>query len=310
MNIFITGASGCVGHYVIDELSKDPNNKLFLLVRDKKRVLFDPSRYTIIEDDMHNIGNHADVLADMDAVVHVATAWGDPATTQSVNFDATLKLFRLANTDKCKRIIYFSTASIVGRRNKVTPKALSEGTEYIQTKYLCYKELSTLPNYDKIVTVFPTWVFGGDDNHPFSHASSGIGSIEPWLNLFRWITIPGGFHFVHGKDIAIMVNYLLNNFISNEVILGNSYNTATDAIKEICAFYAKKIYFQISLSPVFILTLSQILGIRINSWDRYCIKHLDFHYDAYNPDRVGLKSAFPTLTAILQEYKENRLKNS
>lgn len=306
MNIFITGASGSVGHYVVEELSKNPENKLFLLVREPKRVLFDTSRHTIIEDDLTNIGKYKDIIADMDYVISIATAWGDPARTQKVNIESTLKLFNLANTDKCKKIIYFSTASIVGRHNKVTPKALSEGTEYVQSKYLCYKELPQLPNYNKIVTVFPTWVFGGDNEHPYSHASGGIGDVGKWLWIFRWITLKGGFHFVHGRDIAIMVNYLLDHDISNEVVLGSKYMTMSDAVKEICAFFGKKVYFQLELGPRFILFIVKLFGIRINSWDTYCIKHPDFHYDAYNPDRVGLQSAFPTLTSILQDFKNHR----
>ena len=39
--VFITGGSGCVGHYVIDQLLENPKLELHLMVRDPERLQFD-----------------------------------------------------------------------------------------------------------------------------------------------------------------------------------------------------------------------------------------------------------------------------
>ena len=48
------------------------------------------------------------------------------------------------------------------------------GTGYIKSKSIAYKLLSESPVKDRILTLFPTLVFGGDHYHPYSHISSGL----------------------------------------------------------------------------------------------------------------------------------------
>jgi len=42
-SIFITGASGCVGHYVVDQLKK--KYQLFLLVRNPEKLKYNPNDF-------------------------------------------------------------------------------------------------------------------------------------------------------------------------------------------------------------------------------------------------------------------------
>ncbi len=75
--VFITGASGCIGHYLVEELATD--FELYLLVRDPARLRFDPAQYkkvAILPGDMDSIADHAAILDRMDYCIHAATAWG------------------------------------------------------------------------------------------------------------------------------------------------------------------------------------------------------------------------------------------
>ncbi len=126
-NIFITGVSGCVGHYIFDLLSADPDYQFYLLVRNPQKLKFDPARYSnvrIIQDDLKNIKDHGDIIAEMDFVVHAAADWGG----NEGNYDYTLSLFKLIDPSRCRRIIYFSTASILGQDGQPRPRILGRST--------------------------------------------------------------------------------------------------------------------------------------------------------------------------------------
>ena len=116
--VFITGASGCVGHYLIESLLSKTDYELYLLVRDRRKLqlksqidLSDRPNVHIIEDSMQNIGNHRDLLRTMEFVVSTAAGWGGEEAFV-VNRDKTIELFSMLDPEVCERAIYFSTASI------------------------------------------------------------------------------------------------------------------------------------------------------------------------------------------------------
>ena len=43
--IFITGASGCIGHYVLESLIDQSEHELFLLLRDPNKLQIDITRH-------------------------------------------------------------------------------------------------------------------------------------------------------------------------------------------------------------------------------------------------------------------------
>lgn len=294
--IFITGISGCVGSYIADLILDNPEYKLFLLVSNPHKLRFNPAKYqnvTIIHDEMMNIKQHADILKEMEYVLHIAAGWG----TSEINYEYTIDLFSALDPARIKKIIYFSTASILGPDNKVNDKVGEIGTSYIRGKYNCHKKLPELPVYDKIVTLFPTWVLGGDDNHRYSHAMEGLIGARKWLWLLRFLSIDFEFHFIHAKDIALVVKYLLENEIKErELVLGNGPVTADQIILDICDYYRVKRYFKIRISPKLIKSLA---GNRISDWDKYCLDQKHFVYKVSNPQTFGITPEFPTITKIL-----------
>ncbi|MFH1684050.1 MAG: NAD(P)-dependent oxidoreductase [Candidatus Margulisiibacteriota bacterium] len=303
-NIFITGVTGCVGHYIFDLLVSNPDYQLFLLVRDPKRLKRDLSKYSnvkIIQDDLSNIKNHAEVLKQMDYVIHSAAGWGNTET----NYDYSLDLFNALDHGRVKKLIYLSTASILDSNNKPNPEVDKIGTGYIVSKYRMFKELPKLAAYDKIITLFPTWVLGGDDTHPYSHAMEGILGAIKWLWLLRFFTFDLSFHFIHAHDIALIVNHLLKNEVKDkELVLGNPLISADQLIKEICAYFNKKIYWQIKITQGFVKTMLNIFGKKISEWDKYCLEKVKFEHDVVSAKTFGLKTEKDTISGVLKNLME------
>lgn len=300
-SIFITGISGCVGHYLFEVLVKDRNCHLNLLLRNPERLKFDLDSYpnvTVINGDLRNIEKHSLLLKEMDYAVHLAAAWG----SQELNYDYTLALFNLLDPDRCKKIIYFSTASILDSDNQPLKEAGEFGTSYIRSKYLCYKKLPELRIYDRIITLFPTWVLGGDDRHPYSHASSGIMQMLRWLWIIRFFKADVNFHFIHARDLAFIVDYLLRNDVEEPTFVpGNPVVTVEEFIKKMCKHFNKKIYFQINISPLFVKSVALLLGRKLSAWDRFCLEKRHFEHKVANPQTFGIESNYENVADILRE---------
>jgi nucleoside-diphosphate-sugar epimerase len=296
--VFITGISGCVGHYLFDELSQNPEYELYLLVRNPKKLKFDYTKATIIQDKLNDIKKHAELIRQMDYVIHLAAAWG----SSELNYDYTLDLFNLLDPAQCKKVIYFSTASILNEKNQLLPEAEKLGTPYIRSKYRFYKKLPELKIYPNTITLFPTWVLGGDKNHPVSHASKGIIQARKWLWLIRFFTVEASFHFIHARDIARIVRFLLENETSEKnFVLGNKNITISRFLKETCRYFKKQVFFQIPipLTPVRILAL--LTGHRLHSWDLFCFKKRHFQHKTVNARHFGLSSDLQTVDQILKD---------
>ncbi len=307
--VFITGISGSVGHYVFDELIKDKDYQLYLLVRDPKKLKFNPAAFpnvTLVQDDLSNIEAHADLLKDMDYLVHIATGWGGGRKLYEIDYDKTLSLFNLVDPGKCKKVIYFSTASILDSNNQPMPEAEIHGIEYIQAKYRALMDIPKLKIYPKIITLFPTIIFGGDARHPFTHPSAGISEIAKWSWLLRFLKMDASFHFIHAMDIARIVDYLLHHQVSeSRYVLGNDPVTVEEAIGEICGFYKKKIFFQINLSPDLILGMAKLFGKKLLPWDRFSLEYRHFRYKTVNAASFGLPTQLQTLHQILMDYRQS-----
>ncbi|MFH1541791.1 MAG: NAD(P)-dependent oxidoreductase [bacterium] len=297
--VFITGLSGCVGHYIFDELKDNPELELYALVRSPEKLKFNPSDYPnlkIIIGDLKNITRLAETIKQMDYVIHAAAQWGG----HEGNLDYSLDLFRLLDPAQCKKVIYFSTASILDKNNQPIPEAETCGTHYIRGKYLFHRELPKLQIFPNVTTLFLTWVLGGDNKHPLPHATAGLKDIKKWLWLIRWFTIDASFHYIHAADIAKIAAYhLTHDTEKNEYVLGNPVISASEFIKQVCEFHKRKVYFQIPISLPLVQLLAKVTGKELHSWDQFCFKKRHFMHQADNAGSFGLNSALISVSQIL-----------
>lgn len=306
--IFITGASGCIGHYIAEALIQETDHELFLLVRNPDKLQVDCQArpgVTVLQADLRQIEKFADLLKTIDVAILTATAWGGPKEVFDINVAKTLQLMNLLDPAVCEQVMYFSTASILGRDNQPLKEAGQLGTDYIKTKYVCYQRLPQLAIAPKITTLFPTLVLGGDEHKPYSHLTSGIPEVVKWINLIRFLRAEGSFHFLHGRDIAQVVRHLADHPPApgdpRQVVLGNPALTVNQAIEAVCRYLGKRIYFRIPLSMWLADFLIATFRIQMAAWDRFCLSYRHFTYqNPVNPASLGLTTYCPTFSDVLK----------
>ena len=306
INIFITGASGCVGRYIVDELLPVEDYHLHLFIRDKKLVAFleGHPRVTFHQGDMSHIDDFADLLATMDYIVHVATPWGDSDYTFLINVDKTYRLFELARN--CKKIIYFSTASILGKNNQLLPEAGELGTSYIRSKYKAYGKIRGSEFSDKTVILFPTLVLGGAPDRPWSHVSGGIrsGEHKHYLKWVRFFYVDGEFHFIHAKDIATIVGQVIaQDLPSADYVMGYPSISAKRTIELLCQAFNTPMLLRVKLPVKSILFLAKLFGIKMAPWDYFCIRNPHFVYKTVTPKDFGGVDLYPTLNHLATDWR-------
>jgi nucleoside-diphosphate-sugar epimerase len=308
LRILITGASGCIGQYIAETLIKETNHELFLLVRDPRKLKIDcnyRSGINIVQGDMKYVSRLAKMLKTIDCAILTAAAWGGQQEALDVNVFKTLQLLNYLDPNICEQVIYFSTASILDRHNHLLKEGRELGTEYIRSKYEGLTRISKLPIADRITTLFPTLVLGGDANHPYSHVSSGLPGLKKWINYIRFFKADGSFHFIHAKDIAQVVFYLLKNPPSREqknwFVLGNQPTTVNQAVEEACEYLQKPILFRLNLSPWLADIFISLFRIQMAAWDRFCLEYRHFTYkNPINPATFGLPVYCPTIRDVLK----------
>lgn len=318
--ILITGASGCVGQHIADLLLRETDAELLLLLRDPAKLTAVPAdhpRVTLLVGDLRDLTPHAGAVTTATRIVHTATAWGDPERAMAVNVVALKQLLALTSPEWLEQVIVFSTASVLDRQLQLLPQALTEGTEYIQTKALCLQQLDVHPLADRIVAIFPTLVFGGrvDGSGPFptSYLTAGLAQACPWLGLARWLRADASFHFIHAADIARVCAHLAtsphqanpepNQGPVRRLVLGQPAITVNDTVRRLCRWRGLGTPpWGLSVTPWLVEALIQLLRLEVTPWDRFSIRQRHFVHEPISPpERFGLVSHAPTLEAALAD---------
>lgn len=308
MRIFITGASGCIGHYLVESLIENTEHELFLMMRNPAKLkvpVENNPKVTVLKGDMREVAQFSDLLKTMDTAILVATSWGDPKESYEINVEKTMEIMSLLDVERCQQVIYFSTASILDRDNTPLKEAGEIGTDYVRTKYICHEKLSELEICPKITTVFPTLVFGGSDTKPYSHIAGGLPEVAKYIGIIRFISADGSLHFIHAKDIADVVRHLVDNppgpNDSRELVIGNPSKTADQVVTEISQYLGKRQYFKIPLSFALANAIIKIFNIRMADWDRFCMEYRHFTYEnTVTPSSFGLQDNYPTLADVVK----------
>jgi nucleoside-diphosphate-sugar epimerase len=308
-----------VGQHIAAQLYRETDAELLLLLRDPAKLTAVPAddpRITLLVADLRDLTAHAGAIATATRLIHTATAWGDPVRARQVNVEAVKQLLAFTSPEWLEQVIYFSTASVLDRQLQLLPEALSEGTEYIQTKALCLQQLESHALAAKIVAVFPTLVFGGrvDGQGPFptSYLTAGLGEACRWLWLAKWLRADASFHFIHAADIArVCVHLATHPHQANpepgqgqlrRLVLGQPAIGVNDTVTQLCQWRRSwRPPLGLDLRGWLIEALIKLLRIEVNAWDRFSIRQRHFVHDPVSPpERFGLVSHAPTLAAVFE----------
>ncbi len=306
-HVFITGASGCVGHCLIKECLNQPNLHIHVLVRFPEKLKFsaeDFKRITVHVGDFKQIEKFESVIKKMNFLIHGVTEWWGEDQTHLVNVTKTREFFMMIDPVICEQIVYFSTASVLGKGNKVVEEAKTFGSSYIRSKYNAYHMIQELPIKDKVTVMFPTMVFGGNNLFPKSHITKGVSQAFNYLKYLRFIHVDGAFHFIHSADIAKMsVYFMFNTKKYREYVLGNACISIKDALKVLYTQFNMKPLFRIHVKKWFINFLTVVFRIKVGPWEKYCMENSFMIFDAVNPKTFGLKGEFETLDSLVEDIR-------
>ncbi|MGH7713584.1 MAG: NAD-dependent epimerase/dehydratase family protein, partial [Gemmatimonadaceae bacterium] len=206
--IFITGATGCIGQYVVEALLRETEHELALAVRNPERVPLpqrEHARVQLVVGDLRDTARWSQAARDADGAVLIATSWTAGNESDAVNVDATAALLSRFDPARCRRVIYFSTASILDADGRMLAEAETLGTPYIRSKLRMRRVLDARGQRAPLAILYPTLVLGGDATHAASHVSKILADAVRHRRWLRWFAGDASFHVIHAADIAQIV---------------------------------------------------------------------------------------------------------
>jgi dihydroflavonol-4-reductase len=178
MKIFLTGATGFVGHHVAKALAAEGANLRFLTRKSSNLANLEGIKGETVVGDLSEPESLRSAIADTDAIVHVAADYRlwipDPAAMYKANVDGTRELLRLAREAGVRRFVYTSSVATMHFRsdgiviNEDTPVALSDMVgHYKRSKFLAEQEaLHAAAQGQQVVILNPTSPIGSNDRKP------------------------------------------------------------------------------------------------------------------------------------------------
>ena len=171
MKILVTGATGFVGRYLVNDLSK--TDEVIACIR-KKSSLLPSSVQQIVSNNFFDLA----IPKDTDVIVHLAGIAHNKNNSvdefKKINVDGTLELARKALEANIKRFIFISSIGVNG--NSTHGKAFTEQdtpnptNDYTKSKYEAEKALAKLfeNTHIDLVIIRPPLIYAHDAPGNFS----------------------------------------------------------------------------------------------------------------------------------------------
>jgi dihydroflavonol-4-reductase len=178
MRVFITGATGFVGHHVAKALAAEGAELRLLTRRSSSLANLEGIQGETVVGDLCEPEGLKPAIAGCDAVVHVAADYRlwirDPAAMYRANVDGTRELLRLAREASVKRFVYTSSVATMNFRkdgiviNEDTPVSLADMVgHYKRSKFMAEQEaIRVAQRGQEVVILNPTTPIGPNDRKP------------------------------------------------------------------------------------------------------------------------------------------------
>ena len=239
-NVLVTGGAGDVGSGLVPKLLAAGHKVTvldwFLFVPIGFEEFSQNSNLVLIKGDIRDEDTIKQALAGQDAVIHLACISNDPSFEmdpelgKSINYDASLQLFRLAKEMGVRRFIYASSSSVYGVKDedKVTEDlSLEPLTDYSKFKAMCEPELLAMASETFVPLVLrPATVCGYS---PRLRLDLTVNILTCHAIEKKIITVFGGDQTrpnIHIDDMTDL--YVKTLEYSDEQIAGKIYNAGYD----------------------------------------------------------------------------------
>jgi dihydroflavonol-4-reductase len=178
MKIFLTGATGFVGHHVAKALAAEGADLLLLVRKTSNLKNLEGIAGDTVVGDLAEPASLKSAMAGVDSVVHVAADYRlwipDPAAMYKSNVDGTRELLRLAREAGVKRVVYTSSVATMHFRtdgiviNEDTPVSLADMVgHYKRSKFLAEQEaIKAAQAGQRVMILNPTSPIGSNDAKP------------------------------------------------------------------------------------------------------------------------------------------------
>jgi dihydroflavonol-4-reductase len=178
MKIFVTGATGFVGHHVAKALAAEGADLRMLVRKTSNLANLEGIRGEMHQGDLSEPESIRPALAGCDAIVHVAADYRlwirDPKTMYKANVDGTRDLLRMAREADVPRVVYTSSVATMHFRtdglviNEDTPVSLKDMVgHYKRSKFLAEQEaIKAAKSGQQVIILNPTTPIGPNDAKP------------------------------------------------------------------------------------------------------------------------------------------------
>ena len=178
MRIFLTGATGFVGHHVARALAAEGADLRMLVRKSSNLANLEGIPGNTEVGDLAKPESYAPALRGCDAVVHVAADYRlwirDPEAMYRANVDGTRELLRLAREAGVPRAVYTSSVATMNFRadgiviNEDTPVSLADMVgHYKRSKFMAEREaIAAAEDGQQVIILNPTTPIGPNDRKP------------------------------------------------------------------------------------------------------------------------------------------------
>jgi dihydroflavonol-4-reductase len=178
MRIFLTGATGFVGHHVARALADQGADLRFLVRKTSNLANLEGIRGETYVGDLAQPDSLRSGIAGCEAVVHVAADYRlwirDPKSMYRANVDGTRDLLRLARESGVRRVVYTSSVATMHFRadglviNEDTPVTVADMVgHYKRSKFLAEQQaIAAAQDGQPVVILNPTTPIGPNDAKP------------------------------------------------------------------------------------------------------------------------------------------------
>jgi dihydroflavonol-4-reductase len=178
MKIFLTGATGFVGHHVAKALAGEGAELRLLVRKSSKLSNLEGIPGDTVVGDLSNPDSYAPALKGCDAAIHVAADYRlwirDPDAMYRANVDGTRDLLKLAREARIRRVVYTSSVATMAFRtdgivvNEDTPVTINDMVgHYKRSKFLAEQQaIAAAKDGQQVIILNPTTPIGPNDAKP------------------------------------------------------------------------------------------------------------------------------------------------